>query len=223
MDSAIAGAHDRASSISAALICTTLQPSSAFAMAPSTTISSPLAFRAVALVHQRSTLPRSRGNANVARSSRPPAWEAARTGRGRFCSASCRSGSPPSLATCAQCGTEFKVWAYRLRDAREGSLAAGFCRHSCWMRFNWKHGIAVSDAMVPLATSGRFRQKMKAKWAGPKGASHGIKGGRPVETTPEERQKMLECLNAGLSQRQTAIAVFGDAKYRKRVRSFIGS
>jgi hypothetical protein len=150
-----------------------------------------------------------------------PAAYVAAQGYGRFCSASCRSGNPPIWIVCEQCGTEYKVWAYRLRADRSTSPAR-FCSHSCWMKYNWAHGIAVSDAMIPL-TNWRFRQKMKGKWAGPKGATGGVKGGRPVETTAEERQKMNDCLNAGLSQRQTAIAVFGDATHRHRVRSFIGS
>jgi hypothetical protein len=90
------------------------------------------------------------------------------------------------------------------------------------MRFNWAHGIAISDAMGPMR-NGRFRQRVKGRWAGPSGATAGVKGGRPEKASPEEKQRMNECLDAGMSERQTAIAVFGDPKYRGRVRSFLGS
>jgi hypothetical protein len=72
----------------------------------------------------------------------------------------------------------------------------------------------------------RSGQRWAGRANGSKGAVAGIeagraKGGRPPKATPEEQQEMLSFDREGLSSRQIAAAVFGDARLYKRVQRFL--
>lgn len=154
-------------------------------------------------------------------------------GWGKFCSNRCAALSTGAhqkkkgdTVTCEHCGKAF--WRY---DCEIKTSERLFCGLPCATKYRWEHGIAISDDVVSLI-SGRSRQKWKGRWNGHKGAAAGIeagraKGGRPAKWSADDdeqarmQQEILRLDQDGLTTRQIAEAVFGDARYKDRVARFL--
>jgi transcriptional regulator with XRE-family HTH domain/AcrR family transcriptional regulator len=96
-----------------------------------------------------------------------------------------------------------------------------------WPR-RWK---AVEDNLAawgayPPGWSRQSRLRWQGRQGGPRGAAAGIEMawrslGRPPLSTPEQQQEMLRLHREGLPSRKIAESVFGDPKYKDRVRRFL--
>ena len=136
-------------------------------------------------------------------------------GWGRFCSRRCSALSTSAherkkgrLVACLNCGRE--RWQY------DSNIGAGFCSRECWNRYRWRHGIAISDDVVSLV-SGRARQRWKGRWNGRHGALDGRDGGRPALSTKAQAAEVWRLHHEGLSTRNIAAEVYGDARFKDRV------
>jgi hypothetical protein len=102
-----------------------------------------------------------------------------------------------------------------------------FCDKSCAASYRWEKGIGLQQVAGGLPP--RARQTVFGRWHGHEGADAGIRGapagieasktkpGRPRLTTPSQQQEILRLDKEGLSSREIAVQVFGNARYKDRV------
>jgi hypothetical protein len=123
---------------------------------------------------------------------------------------------------CPNCGRAFKRPEHQLHRKRPQHKI--FCSQSCVAQYRWTKGIGL-DAFV-RGLPPRARQRWLGRWGGKQGAAAGIeagraKGGRPPIMTPEQQQQMLRLHRDGLTHREIAREVFGDARLKDRVTRFL--
>jgi hypothetical protein len=147
-------------------------------------------------------------------------------GWGTYCSKRCsalstyeRGKRKGRMVACDFCGEE--TWRY---DSQLKPSGLHFCDHSCWGKYRWKTGTAISGDVVSLAR-GRSRQVWHGRWNAHKGKAGGIEGGReggrPPVATKDQAAECWRLHREGQSLRRIAEAVFGDSRYFKRVQRII--
>ncbi len=119
-------------------------------------------------------------------------------GQGTYCSKTCEGAArrKRELVRCAHCGDEFSISSKLHRQGQR------FCSRSCWHRYRWRHGVAVSPELLAGKTMGRARQRWQGRWAGKK---YGKLGGRPqVVATAEQRTEIENLAAQGWGRRAIA-------------------
>ena len=128
-----------------------------------------------------------------------------------------RTKQKGEIVSCPNCNREHWRYDSQLSDGGHGD----FCSRECWGEHRWKHGIAISPNLRSLA-SGRARQKHYGRWNAHKGGSAGVEGGRqggrPPAMTADEAKTVWRLRTEGLTLRQIALEVFGDERFKDRVR-----
>jgi hypothetical protein len=127
----------------------------------------------------------------------------------------------PAARPCKHCSAEFVPSRVQVKRGN-----GEFCTHECKTNFRWADRYNPDMHLEPFVRttnwSPRSKKRVLGGVHGHKGAAAGrAKGGRPPESTPEQRQHMLQLDKEGLSTREIAERVFGNRKLHLRVYRFL--